>query len=152
MEVGQAKREGARLVEEKLRLLRELAERRARERSAVMTNSNEQIEPDEGLVKRVALALKSMVAFPENENITGPLGEFVKNTWIGKYAEKLFMDAARVSIVEAAPSIRAQALEEAAKVAEWAHMVPPDGGSPSAAEYEVAKNAAAAIRSLAREK
>lgn len=40
------------------------------------------------------------------------------------------------------------ALEAAAKVAAWAHMVPPDGGSPSEAEKDVADNAAAAIRAL----
>jgi len=43
------------------------------------------------------------------------------------------------------------ALEEAAKTAEWAHMVPPDGGSPSNAEYEVAKEAAFRIRNLKRD-
>lgn len=40
------------------------------------------------------------------------------------------------------------AFEMAAEVASWAHMVPPDGGSPSEAECLVAKNAAAAIREL----
>lgn len=41
---------------------------------------------------------------------------------------------------------RNDVLEEAALIAEWAHMVPPDGGSPSEAEKQVADNAAAAIR------
>lgn len=43
---------------------------------------------------------------------------------------------------------RRDALEEAAKVAEWAHMVPPDGGSPTEDEHAVAKAAAQAIRNL----
>lgn len=43
---------------------------------------------------------------------------------------------------------RAKALEEAAKVAAWACMVPPDGGSPTDAERAVADAAAAAIRDL----
>lgn len=43
---------------------------------------------------------------------------------------------------------RNAALEEAAKVAEWSHMVPPDGGSPSEDECRVASEAAAAIRAL----
>ena len=38
------------------------------------------------------------------------------------------------------------ACERCAVIAEWAHMVPPDGGSPSEEEYEVAKNAGASIR------
>lgn len=43
---------------------------------------------------------------------------------------------------------RDEVLEEAAKVAEQAHMVPPDGGSPTDAEYEVAQEAARRIRAL----
>lgn len=43
---------------------------------------------------------------------------------------------------------RRKALEEAAKVAEWAHMVPPDGGSPTELECEVAREAARQIRAL----
>ncbi len=44
--------------------------------------------------------------------------------------------------------IRREALEEAAQVAELAHMVPPDGGSPTEDERRVAEAAASAIRSL----
>ncbi len=36
--------------------------------------------------------------------------------------------------------------EACAKIAEWAHMVPPDGGSPTEDERAVAEAAAAAIR------
>lgn len=43
---------------------------------------------------------------------------------------------------------RREGIEAAAKVAEWAHMVEPDGGSPTDAEYEVAKIAAQRIRAL----
>lgn len=43
---------------------------------------------------------------------------------------------------------RNEALEDAARVAEYAHMVPPDGGSPTKEEADVAINAAAAIRAL----
>ena len=39
--------------------------------------------------------------------------------------------------------------EACAKIAEWGHMVPPDGGSPTEAEYEVARNIAALIRARA---
>ena len=52
----------------------------------------------------------------------------------------------------AAPMIaadaRREALEEAAKLASWAHMVPPDGGSPTEDECRVAETAAAGIRAL----
>lgn len=41
-----------------------------------------------------------------------------------------------------------ETLEAAARVAAWAHMVPPDGGSPSEEERQVAECAAAAIRAL----
>ncbi len=41
-----------------------------------------------------------------------------------------------------------ETLEAAAKVASWAHMVPPDGGSPTEDECRVAERAAAAIRAL----
>lgn len=44
---------------------------------------------------------------------------------------------------------RAEAIEEAAKVAEWAAMVPPDGGSPTEEETAVANEAAIRIRALA---
>lgn len=47
--------------------------------------------------------------------------------------------------------LRNDALEEAAKVAEWAHMVPPDGGSPTEDERRVADAAAAAIRALKKD-
>lgn len=43
---------------------------------------------------------------------------------------------------------RREGIEAAAKVAEWAHMVEPDGGSPTDAEYEVARIAAQRIRAL----
>lgn len=55
-----------------------------------------------------------------------------------------FVPAARAALAIAMPA----AFEMAAEVASWAHMVPPDGGSPSEAECLVAKNAAAAIREL----
>jgi hypothetical protein len=44
--------------------------------------------------------------------------------------------------------IRRAALEEAARVAERACLVPPDGGSPTPEEVEVANRAAADIRAL----
>jgi hypothetical protein len=44
---------------------------------------------------------------------------------------------------------RAGIIEECAKVAEWAHMVPPDGGSPTEEERAVAEAAARNIRALA---
>jgi hypothetical protein len=40
------------------------------------------------------------------------------------------------------------ALEAAARIAEWAHMVPPDGGSPTAEEEAVANHVAERIRAL----
>ena len=54
-------------------------------------------------------------------------------------------------IQQAMNGARAASIEEAAKVAEWSHMVPPDGGSPSQEEHDVARNAAAAIRALAEQ-
>lgn len=39
-------------------------------------------------------------------------------------------------------------IEAAAEAASWAHMVPPDGGSPTEGERLVAQSAADAIRSL----
>lgn len=36
--------------------------------------------------------------------------------------------------------------ELAAKMAEWAHMVPPDGGSPTAEESDLAASIASALR------
>ena len=47
-----------------------------------------------------------------------------------------------------AADARREALEEAAKLASWAHMVPPDGGSPTEDECRVAETAAAGIRAL----
>jgi hypothetical protein len=46
---------------------------------------------------------------------------------------------------------RREGIEAAAKVAERAHMMPPDGGSPTDAEYEIAKTAAQRIRALLTE-
>jgi len=43
---------------------------------------------------------------------------------------------------------RRKALEEAAKTAEWSHMVPPDGGSPTEDECKVASEAGRQIRAL----
>lgn len=45
-------------------------------------------------------------------------------------------------------AVRNAALEEAAKVAADAYLVPPDGGSPTNGEYETARRAAERIRSL----
>lgn len=50
--------------------------------------------------------------------------------------------------MERAAAARREGIEAAAKVAEWAHMVEPDGGSPTDAEYEVARIAAQRIRAL----
>jgi hypothetical protein len=50
------------------------------------------------------------------------------------------------AIASALEAERRAALEEAAKVAEWAHMVPPDGGSPTEEEKAVADEAARRIR------
>jgi hypothetical protein len=50
------------------------------------------------------------------------------------------------------PQLRAEIIEECAKVAEWAHMVPPDGGSPTEEERAVAEAAARNIRALAAQK
>ena len=60
------------------------------------------------------------------------------------YARACYLSDARAALAIAMPA----AFEMAAEVASWAHMVPPDGGSPSEAECLVAKNAAAAIREL----
>lgn len=46
---------------------------------------------------------------------------------------------------------RSDVLEEAARVAERAHLVPPDGGSPTENERAVAEAAAAAIRALKKD-
>jgi len=53
----------------------------------------------------------------------------------------------RITPVIAADA-RRQALEEAAKTAEWSHMVPPDGGSPTEDECQVASEAGRHIRAL----
>lgn len=61
-------------------------------------------------------------------------------------------DFAKVAVDAVAGQIaaeaRRQALEEAATVAAWAHMVPPDGGSPTEDECRVAEAAADSIRAL----
>lgn len=111
---------------------------------------------DGGLVEQVAQFLHDEGGFddawncrtwPEHPDDTGQRdGGFVKI--VPSDVQAKFRDVARRLVAGFTQSIRAKALEDAAKVAEWAHMVPPDGGSPSDAEYEVAKNAAAAIRSL----
>jgi hypothetical protein len=50
--------------------------------------------------------------------------------------------------IQTAFEITALVLEEAAKVAEVACLVPPDGGAPHPMEVDVANAAAAAIRAL----
>lgn len=64
----------------------------------------------------------------------------------GSLHHKRTLEAAK-AIASLSPA-RDAVLEEAAKVAEWAHMVLPDGGSPSEDERRVAEAAAAAIRAL----
>jgi hypothetical protein len=56
---------------------------------------------------------------------------------------------ARIAALEASGQTRAEIIEECAKVAEWSHMVPPDGGSPTEEERAVAEAAARNIRALA---
>lgn len=51
-------------------------------------------------------------------------------------------------IDEAIAAARSAALEEAAKVADTGMLVPPDGGSPTQDEIDVAERIAAAIRAL----
>jgi hypothetical protein len=87
----------------------------------------------------------------------------IKQEWIGRaetavaaYMEKTYharLNPTNASIAKAAvravaPMIRADALREAAKVAGWAHMVPPDGGSPTEDECRVAEAAEAHILAL----
>lgn len=74
-------------------------------------------------------------------------GEKLAAEWVGKLPRDQF-EMLLLLTNKAYARGRNAALEEAARVAEWAHMVPPDGGSPSEAEYEVARSAAAAIRAL----
>ncbi len=57
---------------------------------------------------------------------------------------------AEIERLRALPS-RDAVLEEAARVAERAHLVPPDGGSPTENERAVAEAAAAAIRALKKD-
>ena len=66
------------------------------------------------------------------------------------------LEAATAVLAAVTPQIEARAREEGAKamqakavkVAAWAHMVPPDGGSPSEEECAVARAAADAIAAL----
>jgi hypothetical protein len=65
---------------------------------------------------------------------------------------KLLLDEARDEIerlrVELSAA-RSQAFEEAAKIADTGMLVPPDGGSPTQDEIDVAERIAAAIREKA---
>ena len=83
------------------------------------------------LVEKCARAMSIAEGYtPEEWDETSPFGQ----DWL--------RGQARAALAIAMPA----AFEMAAEVASWAHMVPPDGGSPSEAECLVAKNAAAAIR------
>ena len=73
----------------------------------------------------------------------------IKQEWVAVMEEALpRRRGARDLVAAVAPLIRADALREAAKVAGWAHMVPPDGGSPTEDEHRVAQAAEAHILAL----
>lgn len=71
------------------------------------------------------------------------------------------LDAKYKAMLSAAPqvvtkpvdvaAVRRQAFEEAACIADYGMLVPPDGGSPTKAETDVALNIATAIRALSAE-
>ena len=66
-------------------------------------------------------------------------------TWKGDEAFVRMARAAAPALMEEGARL---ALEAAAEVASWAHMVPPDGGSPTEDECAVAIAATEAIRAL----
>lgn len=55
---------------------------------------------------------------------------------------------AMVDEIECMKKVREATIEECANIAEDACLVPPDGGSPTPAEYSTAMEAAARIRAL----
>lgn len=86
----------------------------------------------------------------------------IKQEWLNEAREAAFAVAtddvvstilrpqttARAILKAVAPLIRADALQEAAKAAAKAHMVPPDGGSPTEDECRVAQAAESHILAL----
>lgn len=71
------------------------------------------------------------------------------------FADQMIREGYRLGLKDQQQALQSQheatwamAMEAAANCAEWAHMVPPDGGSPSEEEKGVADEAAKRIRAL----
>jgi hypothetical protein len=113
-----------------------------------------QAERDEAL-SHIKVLEKALDWYGENARLArlihaeGDLGRYNLAHDGGDRARQALSQSPTTSLAEHDKRVRAETLEEAAKVAEWAHMVPPDGGSPTEEECRVAQAAGANIRDLA---